>query len=143
VLAQRRHNLVRIEPDGLPRARHLDHHVEGFGPVVDDAEAHAAVVQLRRDGQIGLRGLEKPAGMVVQAHLPAGRDARQGQHHVHCASRHGARRDHYPVFDLGDEGDFPAARAGDLVRQHRAGGRGDAGGRRGGKRRHGVPVGGS
>ncbi len=39
-----------------PVARHLDHDVELGHAVVDDAEAHAAVVQPGRDVEIGGRG---------------------------------------------------------------------------------------
>ena len=68
-LAQGVDHVERIDPGPRGRRGHLDHHVQLGGAVVDDAEADAAVVQAGGDVQVGRRGLQTAARMVVQHHL--------------------------------------------------------------------------
>jgi hypothetical protein len=112
-----------IEWLGAARLRHLDNDVQLVGPVVHDPEADAAVVQAHGDVEVGVRGLEQPARVVVEHHLSAGRDARQGQHRVHGAACDRFRPPHRAIGgDVGDERDLAAAGLGDRRGDGRAGG---------------------
>jgi hypothetical protein len=57
----------------------------------DDPEADAFIVQPRGDVQIGARGLQKSAGMVVDQHFAALRDPGKREHGVDRPARHDAR----------------------------------------------------
>ena len=87
----------RIEAGGGPRAGTFDDDVAVADGVVHDREPHAAVVQPRGDAEIGARGLEHAARVVVEQQLAPHRDPRQGEHRVHRAARHDARLDDQAV----------------------------------------------
>ena len=115
-LAERLHDIERIDPQHRPVARDLDHDVELRRAVVDDPEADAAVVQAGRDIQIGDRRVEPPARMVVEQHLAPLRDAGQGQHHVHGAAGDRARAgDHAVAVHLRHERHFAPPGGRDLA----------------------------
>jgi len=81
--------------------------------VVDDAEPHALVVHPRGDVIVGARRLEQTGWMVVQEHLAAPREARQGEHAADVAARDHPRRLHDPlVVQRADEAHLgpPASR---------------------------------
>ena len=115
-----------IEARRRPRPRHLDHDVELGHLVVHDAEADAAVVQARRDGEVRARGLEHAAGVVVEEQLAALGNAREREHRVHgAAGGHARRHDRAVPVEPGDERHFTAVRPADLRAQQLANGRGE------------------
>ena len=84
-------DIERIGPRGRARARAFDHDVAVRDRVVHDGEAHSPVVQPGGHAQVGTRGLEHAARVVVQQQLPSLGDPRQREHRVHRAARHRAR----------------------------------------------------
>ena len=115
VLAEGVYHVERVDAHGGLRVRNLDDHVQLGGLVVDDAEADAAVVQPRRDVEVGARGLQPAARMVVQQHLAALGGAGEREHRIHRAPGHGpGAGDHAVAVHLRHERDFPAPRRGDL-----------------------------
>ena len=126
-LAQSVDHVERVDPEHRAIVRHLDHDVELGGSVVDDAEAHPAVVEAGRDVEVGRRRIEPAARMVVQQHLAPLGHAREGEHHVDRAPRHHACARHHAVaVHLGHERHFASAGRDDLAGEIRADARGDS-----------------
>ncbi len=102
----------------------FDDDVQRRDVVVDDPEADACVVQSRRDMEVGTRGLEKAARMIMEQHLALLRHAGQGEHRVDRAARHDARIRQCAVgIGTHDERHFTPERRGDLFLQQTARGR--------------------
>ncbi len=78
-LAERVDHVERIDPEHHAVVRHLHDDVDRRGAVVDDAEAHPAVVQPGGDVEVGSRGIEPAARVVVQQHLAPLRRPREGR----------------------------------------------------------------
>ena len=102
----------------------FDDDVQRRDVVVDDPEADAFIVQPRRDVQVGARGLEQAAGMIVEQHLALLSHAGQGEHRVDRAACHHARvRQRAVGIGAHDERHFAPVRRGDLLLQQSARGR--------------------
>ena len=111
-----------------PVPRHLDDDVELGGAVVDDAEPDAVVVQPRRDVQVGAGGIEMPLGWLCSSISPAlpSRPGSASTMSTVPRATHARRGDDAVAIHVRDEGDFAAARGGDLGREVGPDARGDA-----------------
>ena len=112
-----------VEPHRGARPRHLDDDVQLRHFVVDDAEAHAAVVQAGRHREVRARRVEHAARVVVQQQLAPRGDPREREHRVDRApGGHPRRHDRAVAVEPRDERHLTPVGRADLRAQQLANG---------------------
>jgi hypothetical protein len=115
-LAEGVDHLVGIQPNDRTVLGDFHDDVQRGGIVIENAEPHTGIVQLRRHVKIGGGRLQHSARVVMEQHLPPARPAGKREHHVDGApGGDPGCRDHTVAVHCPEKRNLSASGRGDLA----------------------------